>query len=39
MFKTPLLFIASVLTAGSILAGAASPALAAPPAAVVAISR
>ena len=33
MFKTPLLFIASVLTAGSILAGAASPALAAPPAA------
>ena len=30
MFKTPLLLIFSVLTAGSILLGTASPALAAP---------
>ena len=33
MFKTPLIVLASLVTAGTILAGTASPALAAPPAA------
>jgi UrcA family protein len=33
VYKTSLIFLAAVLTSGSILAGAASPALAAPPAA------
>ena len=39
MFKTPILLIFSVLTAGSILLGTASPALAAPADSIVQIVR